>query len=157
MKTKPSILVVDDELIVRDSLSDWLAEDGYNVATAKNGTEALSMVRKRDWDVLLVDLKMPGLSGLEVLSKVKEINPNIPVIIMTAYATVDTAVEAIKSGAYDYITKPFNPEEITLTLKKIIAHQELLRENILLREELKKRYHLGNIVGKSRKMLKWAI
>jgi len=154
MENKPSILVVDDELIVRDSLSDWLAEDGYNVSTVKNGKEAIKSVKETDWDVLLVDLKMPGLSGLDVLSKVKEINPNTPVIIMTAYATVDTAVEAIKKGAYDYITKPFNPEEITLTLRKIIAHQKLIKENILLRDELKKRYHLGNIIGKSPKMLK---
>ncbi len=154
MKDKPTILVVDDELIVRDSLSDWLAEDGYNVSTVKNGNEALKLVNEKDWDVLLVDLKMPGLSGLDVLLKVKEINPNTPVIIMTAYATVDTAVEAIKKGAYDYITKPFNPEEITLTLKKIIAHQKLVKENILLKDELKKRYYLGNIIGKSPKMLK---
>ncbi len=154
MDNKPSILVVDDELIVRDSLTDWLAEDGYDVSAVKNGKEAIKSIQEKDWDILLVDLKMPGLSGLDVLSRVKEINPEIPVIIMTAYATVDTAVEAIKKGAYDYITKPFNPEEITLTLRKIVAHQKLIKENILLRDELKKRYHLGNIVGKSPKMLK---
>jgi len=83
MEHKASILIVDDELIVRDSLSDWLAEDGYNASAVKNGEEAIKLVQEKDWDVLLVDLKMPGLSGLDVLSKVKEINADIPVIIMS--------------------------------------------------------------------------
>ncbi|MBL7075449.1 sigma-54-dependent Fis family transcriptional regulator [candidate division KSB1 bacterium] len=146
------ILVVDDELIMRESLSDWLREDGYGVEAVDNGYKALEKVKKERWDILLVDLKMPGIDGIEVMQRVKKINKGLPVVIITAYATVDTAVKAIKEGAYDYIVKPFNPEEIGLIIRNIIAHQNLIKENIYLRQELKKRYEFKDIIGKSHKM-----
>ncbi|KPL18295.1 MAG: hypothetical protein AMJ92_08630 [candidate division Zixibacteria bacterium SM23_81] len=152
MRKDVHILVVDDERIMRDSLSDWLLEEGYEVVAVEDGARALEKVRAERWDALLVDLKMPGMDGIEVLEEVKKINQDIPVIIMTAYATVDSAVRAMKQGAYDYIVKPFNPEEIGLAIRKIIAYQDLLKENIYLRHELEKKYEFMDIIGKSHKM-----
>jgi len=152
MRKDVHILIVDDERVMRDSLSEWLREDGYEVVAVEDGAQALEKVRNERWDVLLVDLKMPGMDGIEVLDKVKKTNKEIPVIIMTAYATVDSAVEAMKKGAYDYIVKPFNPEEIGLAIRKIIAYQDLLKENIYLRQELEKKYEFRDIIGKSHKM-----
>lgn len=152
MRKDVRILIVDDEIIMRDSLSEWLREDGYEVVAVEDGFQALEKVQGERWDVLLVDLKMPGMDGLEVLEKVKKFKEEIPVIIMTAYATVDSAVKAMKKGAYDYIVKPFNPEEIGLAIRKIIAYQDLLKENIYLRQELEKKYEFKDIIGKSHKM-----
>ncbi len=152
MRKDVHILIVDDERVMRDSLSEWLREDGYEVVAVEDGAQALEKVRKERWDVLLVDLKMPGMDGIEVLDKVKKTNKETPVIIMTAYATVDSAVEAMKKGAYDYIVKPFNPEEIGLAIRKIIAYQDLLKENIYLRQELEKKYEFRDVIGKSHKM-----
>lgn len=146
------ILIVDDEEIMRESLTDWLKEDGYEVLAVEDGFKALEAVQKEPFSVILVDLKMPKMDGLEVLREVKRLGFDIPVIIITAYATVDTAVAAMKEGAYDYIIKPFNSEELGLTIKKIIERQHLLKENILLRKELSKRYQFGDIIGKSPKM-----
>jgi len=152
MRKDVHILVVDDERVMRDSLSEWLREDGYEVVAVEDGAQALNKVRAGRWDVLLVDLKMPGMDGIEVLTEVKKFDQDIPVIIMTAYATVDSAVRAMKEGAYDYIVKPFNPEEIGLAIRKIIAYQDLLKENIYLRQELQKKYGFMDIIGKSHKM-----
>ena len=152
MKEIIRILVVDDEQIMRDSLSDWLRLDGYEVEAVEDGYKALEKVKKESWDVLFVDLKMPRMDGIEVMQKVKEINKNIPVIIITAYATVDTAVKAMKEGAYEYIVKPFNPEEISIIIRNIVVHQSLVKENIFLRQELKKRYQLNDIIGKGPRM-----
>jgi len=152
MKEKVRVLVVDDELIMRDSLSDWLRLDGYEVTGVDNGAEAIERVKKEEWDVLIVDLKMPGMNGIEVMQEVRKIDRGIPVIIMTAYATVDTAVKAMKEGAYDYIVKPFNPEEIGLTIRKIIAQQRLVKENIYLRRELRRRYQFKDIITKNPRM-----
>ncbi|MCK4339783.1 MAG: sigma-54-dependent Fis family transcriptional regulator, partial [Candidatus Cloacimonetes bacterium] len=152
MKEIIRILVVDDEQIMRDSLSDWLRLDGYEVEAVEDGYKALEKVKKESWDVLFIDLKMPRMDGIEVMQKVKEINKDIPVIIITAYATVDTAVKAMKEGAYEYIVKPFNPEEISIIIRNIVVHQSLIKENIFLRQELKKRYQLNDIIGKGSRM-----
>ncbi|KPJ60409.1 MAG: hypothetical protein AMJ46_06530 [Latescibacteria bacterium DG_63] len=154
MKEDVRVLVVDDELIMRDSLSDWLREDGYNVVAVEDGPRALEKVKAEEWDVLIVDLKMPGMDGIEVMREVKKLNKEIPVIIMTAYATVDTAVRAMKEGAYDYIVKPFNPEEIGLTIRKIVNQQRLIRENIYLRQELRRQFQFKDIITKNPKMQK---
>jgi len=108
---KRSVLVVDDEKIVRDSLKDWLQE-GYNVATAETGEEAIEVIKNRDFDVLILDVRLTGKSGLQVLNEIREIKPQIKVIIMTAYPSVELAVEAMKAGATDYIVKPFSPEQL---------------------------------------------
>jgi two-component system, NtrC family, response regulator AtoC len=121
MNTKQCILVVDDEEIVRESLASWLEEDGYEVDTAADGAIGLAKLQARTYAVLLVDLKMPGMDGLQMLAKAREIQQEVPVIIMTAYATVDTAVQAMKQGAYDYLVKPFEPEALSLMVGKLTS------------------------------------
>ncbi|MFO7987756.1 MAG: sigma-54 dependent transcriptional regulator [Desulfatiglandaceae bacterium] len=149
MTKKPRILVVDDEAPMRESLNDWLKEDGYEVGLAASGQEAIDMVQKGIWEVTLLDLKMPGMDGLETLRKVKEISPETEIIMMTAYATIDTAVQAMKEGAFDYLVKPFDPDEIEIQIKKILSHQEMVLENLLLRKKLEERYQYDEIIGKS--------
>lgn len=152
MKAKGSILVVDDEEIVRDSLASWLEEDGYHVDTAPDGPAALTKLAQHAYAVLLVDLKMPGMDGLEVLAHARSLQPDVPLIIMTAYATVDTAVQAMKQGAYDYLVKPFEPEELSLMVGKLTNAQALRRENVLLRKALKRQFEFKDLVSKSPKM-----
>ncbi|MBE3133129.1 MAG: sigma-54-dependent Fis family transcriptional regulator, partial [Acidobacteria bacterium] len=149
IKDRTRILVVDDEEIVRESLSAWLEKDGYTIATAPDGETAIERVKNERWSILLVDLKMPGIDGLRVLEEAKKIQPDAIAVIMTAYATVDTAVAAMKIGAYDYLVKPFDPEELSLMIQKIVGQQALLRENILLRKVLKREYHFRDLVSKS--------
>ena len=153
MESKVNILIVDDEEIVRESLSSWLEEDGYEVAAAENGFRALERLPEKDWNLAMVDLKMPGMDGIQLMDEIRKIKPETIVIIMTAYATVDTAVQAMKKGAYDYIVKPFNPEDLSLTIRKIIEHQKLVKENLYLRKELKKQYRLHDMVSKNHKMI----
>ncbi|HEX7319247.1 MAG TPA: sigma-54 dependent transcriptional regulator, partial [bacterium] len=148
------ILIVDDEEIMRSSLTDWLKEDGYHVQAVDNGYKALDAVKQEEWDLALVDLKMPGLDGIDVLRKLSEMTPKLPVIIITAYATVDSAVTAIKEGAVDYVVKPFNPGEISLLIAKVLEHQRVVKENVMLRKELTRRFRFQDLIGKSDKMLK---
>ncbi len=152
-KKSTRILIVDDEEIVRESLSGWLEKDGYTIGTAPDGAAALAAMAEHRWSILLVDLKMPGIDGLEVLRRVKESWPDTAVLIMTAYATVDTAVNAMKAGAFDYVVKPFDPEEVSLVVEKIVAQQALLRENAVLRKALKKEYRFHDLVTKSPSLL----
>jgi two-component system, NtrC family, response regulator AtoC len=151
MTKRIRILVVDDEPAVRDALGDWLREDGYEVGTAASGYEAVDMVKERDWNIMLLDLKMPGMDGLEAMQQVKKISPEIEIIMVTAYATVDTAVEAMRVGAYDYLVKPVDPEELELQIKKIVSHQNLVLENILLKQKIEEEFE-EEIVGKSEAM-----
>jgi len=148
------ILVVDDEEIMRSSLSDWLKEDGYDVVAVEDGYKALDKIKSEEWDLAVVDLKMPKMDGIELLEKVNQMRPRLPVIIITAYATIDSAVMAMKEGAADYIVKPFNPEEISRVIGKLVEHQRLLKENILLRRALAKRFRFQDLIGKSPKMLR---
>ena len=156
MTKKARILVVDDEAPMRESLKDWLMEEGYEVGLASSGQEAIAMVRGKSWDVVLLDLKMPGMDGLETLQRLKgkEVNTEAEILMMTAYATVDTAVQAMKEGAFDYLVKPFSPDEIEMQIKKIVTHRELVLENILLRQKLEDRSEYDEIVGKSDAMQK---
>jgi DNA-binding NtrC family response regulator len=153
MEPKVNILIVDDEEIVRESLANWLEEDGYEVEAAENGARALERLPAKDWNLAMVDLKMPGMDGIQLMDEIRKVRPDTIVIIMTAYATVDTAVQAMKKGAYDYIVKPFNPEDLSITIRKIIEHQKLVKENIYLRKELKKQYRLHDMVSKNHKMI----
>jgi DNA-binding NtrC family response regulator len=152
MSREVRILVVDDELIVRESLSNYLREDGYEAIPEERGEEALRKIEAENWNILFVDLKMPGMDGLEVLRQAKKIKEDLPVIIITAYATIDSAVQAMKDGAYDYIVKPFDPEAIALLVEKVVEHQNLVRENILLRERIEREYQFEEIIGKSQPM-----
>ena len=153
MEPKVNILIVDDEEIVRESLASWLMEDGYEVEAAENGLRALERLPARDWNLAMVDLKMPGMDGIQLMDEIRKVRPETIVIIMTAYATVDTAVQAMKKGAYDYIVKPFNPEDLSMTIRKIIEHQKLVKENLYLRRELKKQFQLHDMVSKNHKMI----
>jgi|WetSurMetagenome_2_1015567.scaffolds.fasta_scaffold128779_1 two-component system, NtrC family, response regulator AtoC len=148
-KERTRILIVDDEEIVRESLSAWLEKDGYTMATVPDGETAIDRIRKERWSILLVDLKMPGIDGLQVLEEAKRVQPESAAVIMTAYATVDTAVAAMKIGAYDYLVKPFDPEELSLMIQKIVTQQALVRENVLLRKVLKREYHFRDLISKS--------
>ena len=149
MSNKPRILIVDDEAAMRESLKDWLMEDGYEVNSAESGEAAVKMAAERNWDIVLLDLKMPGMDGIETLEKIKELNPDTEVLMMTAYATVDTAVQAMKEGAFDYLVKPFDPDEVEIQIKKIVEHKDLVVQNILLRKKLEEKYHYDEIIGKS--------
>jgi DNA-binding NtrC family response regulator len=151
---KTRILVVDDEEIVRESLGGWLEKDGYTVASAPDGRSAVERLKEGGWNVLLVDLKMPGMDGLQVLEESRKLQPDAAAVIMTAYATVDTAVQAMKMGAYDYLVKPFDPEELTLLMQKIVAQQALLRENAVLRRALKREQRFQDVISKSPAMQK---
>ncbi|MBP1690900.1 MAG: two component, sigma54 specific, transcriptional regulator, Fis family [Bacteroidetes bacterium] len=155
MMTHWPILVVDDEEVMRESLAAWLREDGYTVDTANSGAEALEKARALDYAIYFVDLKMPGgIDGIETMMEVRKVHPEASIIIVTAYATVDTAITAMKEGAQEYIVKPCNPEEISLLVGRIIKVKNLQRENTILRKKLTKQYRFHDIISKSPAMLK---
>jgi len=149
-----TILIVDDEKNYLVILEALLAPEGYEIITQDNALSALRLIREADLDLVITDMKMPGMDGMELLDEAKNIDPELPVIIMTAYGTIEMAVEAMKKKAYDYITKPFRNEELKLTIKKALELYRLKKENRLLTEALSDRYRYGNIVGKSKPMLK---
>ncbi len=146
------ILVVDDEEIVRESLAGWLEKDGHAVTTAADGPTALEHLKAEPCSILLVDMKMPGMDGLQVLQAAREIQPGLTCVIMTAYATVETAVHAMKLGAFDYLVKPFDPDELSMMIQKIVAQQTLARENELLRQALKREFRFRDLISKSAAM-----
>ena len=146
------ILIVDDELIMRESLAGWLERDGHIVQTAASGEEALEKVRETHFDILLVDIKMEGISGLEVLRHVKESDPDVEVVMITAYGSIPSAIEAMKDGAFDYMLKPFDPNELGVLIEKIIQHQDQKRENIYLKEQYKDRTRFESMIGQSKPM-----
>lgn len=149
-----TILIVDDEKNYLVILEALLAPEGYEIITEDNASNALRLIREADLDLVITDMKMPGKNGIEILEEAKNIDPELPVIIMTAYGTIEMAVEAMKKRAYDYITKPFRNEELKLTVKKGLELYRLKKENRLLSEALSDRYKYGNMIGKSRPMLK---
>jgi len=146
------ILVVDDEQSMRDFLSIMLKKDGYDVVAAENGGDALKAVQAEIFDLVISDVKMPGMDGIDMLKAVKDVSPETVVVMITAYATAETAVEAMKLGAYDYITKPFKVDEIKLILQKALEKRHLRKENILLRREIESRAGFDNFIGKSPSM-----
>lgn len=143
------ILVVDDEYGVRDSLTRWLTADNYRVDAAPSAKDALQKLDQAQWDVILVDLKMPGMDGMELLRHIHDIDEHIVVIIITAYATVDTAVEAMKIGAYDYITKPFDPDDLSHIIEKALEYRLLSTENIRLKSNILEMIERYQIIGDS--------
>ncbi|MBN2033035.1 MAG: sigma-54-dependent Fis family transcriptional regulator [Deltaproteobacteria bacterium] len=144
------ILVVDDELIVRKSLGGWLERDGYSVDTAASGEEALEKCENTRYDILLLDIKMEGLSGIDVLKKVKENDPDVSVVMITAYGSIPSAIEAMKNGAYEYLLKPFDPDELMVLIEKIRQHQAERRETQFLREQYKERTRFESMIGQSK-------
>lgn len=146
------ILVVDDEAIQRDIVKDILEDEGYDVATSSGGPEALEHIRRSPVDVVLSDLRMPGMDGVELLQHVKAFDPEIIVVVITAYGSVESAVDAMRKGAYHYLTKPLDKEQLTLIVQRAIEAKHLSDENRSLRQELRERYAFHNIIGQSRKM-----
>jgi DNA-binding NtrC family response regulator len=153
MKTHWQILVVDDEEVMCESLAAWLREDGYVVDTASSGRDAVEKARLRDYAIYFVDLKMPGgMDGIETMMQIRQLHPEASIIIITAYATVDTAITAMKEGAQEYIVKPCNPEEISLLVNRIIKVKNLQRENTILRKKLTRQYSVHDVISKNAKM-----
>lgn len=148
----PRILVVDDEMIVCESCKRILEEEGYEAETALSGKEAFERMKANPFDIVITDLKMPGIDGMEVLKTFRKEYPDSIIIMITGFSTVETAVEAMKLGAFDYIPKPFTPDEVAIVVKKAIEKKNLMLENIYLRQELQGKYGFHNIVGKSKKM-----
>jgi DNA-binding NtrC family response regulator len=144
-----NILVVDDEFSVRDSLYNWFRIEGYRIDTAGNGMEALKKLQDDVWDIVLVDIKMPGMDGMELQRQIKKIDNTMIVIIITAYATVDTAVEAMKEGAYDYLSKPIDPDKLSILVRNAVNQRRLVAENLQLREKVVELSLQDEIVGES--------
>jgi DNA-binding NtrC family response regulator len=149
---KTKILIVDDELIMRESLGGWLERDGHDIETVASGEEALEILKDKRFDILLVDIKMEGMSGLDVLRHVRETDPDVAVVMITAYGSISTAIEAMKNGAYEYLLKPFDPNELGVLIEKIVEHQAQARENLFLKEQYKDRTRLESMIGQSRPM-----
>ncbi|MEJ2659106.1 MAG: sigma-54 dependent transcriptional regulator [Desulfobacteraceae bacterium] len=153
MTTQPKILVVDDDAAHRLMLKTVLADDGYAITEAGDGTAAVAAVESQFYDLILMDLKMAHMDGLEALRRIKALSPGIPVIIMTAYASVGTAVNALKSGASDYLTKPVDIDELKILIDKTLHHRRLEQENLYLKERLADRFDLSAIIGRSPAMV----
>ncbi|MBT5989594.1 MAG: sigma-54-dependent Fis family transcriptional regulator [Bacteroidetes bacterium] len=149
-----SILIVDDEESVRDSLFNWFIEDGYQVDRAENAKQALSILESKDFDIILADIKMPGMDGLEMHRRIKAFNKNSIVIIMTAFASVSTAVQALKDGAYDYITKPFDPDDLSHLIRNAANQIALVSENESLKRKVVALENVEDLIGRSKPMIK---
>jgi len=149
-----SILIVDDEESVRDSLYNWFIDDGYRVDCAENAKQALSILESKNFDIILADIKMPGMDGLEMHRRIKSLNKDSIVIIMTAFASVSTAVQALKDGAYDYITKPFDPDDLSYLIRNAANQISLKAENEALRNKVVSLENIEDLVGNSQAMMK---
>jgi len=147
-----TIHVIDDEPIIHDILSQILAAEGYEVEISASGEDALKKYESRNFDLVLLDLMMPGMSGLEVLRALRKIQPQAVIIIITAYASVESAIEAMKIGAFDYVQKPFKHEELLLTISRALDHKSLRDENVRLRSELQRKFSFANIISRSKVM-----
>lgn len=154
MTTDISILIVDDEESVRNSLHDWFMEDGYQVACAENAKEALSILESKEYDIILADIKMPGMDGMEMHRRIRSLNKDSIVIIMTAFASVSTAVQALKDGAYDYITKPFDPDDLSHLIRNAANQISLKAENEALRNRVVSLEDVEDLIGNSEAMKK---
>jgi DNA-binding NtrC family response regulator len=146
------ILIVDDELSVRDSLTKWFQADGYRVDSAESATVAMVKLREQPWDVILLDIKMPGMDGIEFNKHIKTVDKDIIVIIMTAYASVDTAVEALKDGVFDYVVKPIDPDDFAHIIRNALEKRRLARENVQLRQKIEDLTTPDEIIGQSPKL-----
>jgi DNA-binding NtrC family response regulator len=153
MANKISILIVDDEESVRDSLYNWFIEDGYEVKCAADAKEALSLLEAKEYHIVLADIKMPGMDGLEMHRRIKALNKDTIVIVMTAFASVDTAVQALKDGAYDYVTKPFDPDDLSHLIRNATSHINLKEENENLKSKVEALENVEDLVGESEAMM----
>jgi DNA-binding NtrC family response regulator len=148
------VLIVDDEKVIRDSLELLLKDEGYKADTSADGEDALQKIKQEDYDIVITDIKMPKLDGIELMQKARDVSPNSFFIIMTAYASVNTAIEALRKGAYDYLIKPVEFDDVILRLKRLITYKNLAAENISLRQRYSTEAGFQNIIGKSESMKK---
>jgi len=139
-------------LIIRESLAGWLERDGHDISTAASGEDAIELLKTNHFDILLVDIQMDGISGIDVLKHVKEHYPDIDIIMITAFGSIPSSVKAMKLGAYDYLLKPFDPDELGVLIQKLIQHQEQIRENLFLREEYKEKTRFESMIGQAKPM-----
>ena len=146
------ILVVDDELVIRESLTGWLQRDGYHVQSVPSGEKAIDLLKTKSFDLLLLDIQMDGISGMDVLKHVKEHYPDIDVIMITAFGSIPSAVQAMKYHAFDYLLKPFDPEELGVLIQKLVAHRAKIQENLFLKEDYEQRTRFESMIGQSRPM-----
>jgi len=153
MSQRAIIQIIDDEPIIQEVLGQLLISEGYEVEPSSSGEEGLEKFSSRPPDLILLDLLMPGMDGIEVLKRIKRIDPLAAIIIITAYASVESAIEAMKIGAFDYVQKPFKNDDLLLTIRRALEHRVLQQENLRLKDELKKKFSFENIIGKSRPML----
>jgi DNA-binding NtrC family response regulator len=149
---KYNILIVDDEQTIRETLSLVLSEERYITETAPDGKKALQLVQERNFDLMITDLKMPQMDGLDLMERVKKISPSTSVIIISAYATLESAIEALRLGAFDYIIKPLDFNDVLLRIKRLVEHRELEKENEYLRQEIQNKFSFSNIIGESLQM-----
>ena len=154
MANKISILIVDDEESVRDSLYNWFREDGFQVECAENALQALSILESRNFDIVLADIRMPGMDGLEMQRRIKALNKESIIIIMTAFASVESAVRALKDGAFDYITKPFDPDDLSHLIRNATQQIALKAENEALKEKVVSLENIDDVIGNSPAIIK---
>jgi DNA-binding NtrC family response regulator len=154
MGNAPKVMVIDDEPLMRITVQDALVADGYKVTTAETGEKGLTLLRENQADILITDLKLPDVDGIQILKEIKAISPETQLIMITAYGSIDSAVTAMKEGASDYLTKPFAMDELLLIIKRLLRMKQLEEENISLRKRVEERYGLEGLVGKSPRMLK---
>jgi DNA-binding NtrC family response regulator len=147
--SKGNILIVDDEFVVRDSLAQWFEAEGYAATPAASGRDALAAIAERQFDLALLDIKMPGMDGMELQERLASADPELVAVIMTGYATVETAVRALKRGAYDYITKPVDPDELSHLVARALEHRHVREENVRLKENLREIFPRTELVGNS--------
>ncbi len=152
MEKKEKIHIIDDEQIIHEVLGELLTSEGYEVEKSLSGEVALEKHASQPFDLVLLDLLMPGLDGIEVLKNLRKADPQAAIIIITAYASVESAISAMKSGAFDYVQKPFKHDELLLTVKRALEHKKLQEENLRLKDELKRKFSFENIIGKSKVM-----
>ncbi|OGD11200.1 MAG: hypothetical protein A2Y86_04385 [Candidatus Aminicenantes bacterium RBG_13_62_12] len=152
MKDTPRLLIIDDDQAILDSCGQTLKREGYDVREARQGAEGLALFNSEPFHAVLLDLKLPGMDGLDVLRRIKETAPETPVIIITGYASLESAVEAVKRGAFDYMSKPFTPEELRVVVRRALDGRKMLIENLYLRRELESRDEFNLVVGRSRAM-----
>ena len=154
MNANPSILIIDDEQAVRDSLSKWFREDGFTVGTAGGAGDALQQLQGQKWDILLLDIKMPGMDGMELQQRIKEIDSGVTIIFITAHGSVDTAVKALKEGAFDYVSKPVDPDYLSHLVTNALRARSLAKENLKLKEQISEFSRADDIVGDSAQIQK---
>jgi DNA-binding NtrC family response regulator len=154
MNDRTSILIVDDEKVVRESLTKWFLEDGYRVGAAGNANEALRQLQAQKWNIILLDIKMPDVDGMELQQRIKNLDPLATIIFITAHGSVDTAVQALKNGAFDYVIKPVDPDYLSHLVSNAVKQRELIAENIKLKEQIAEFPKLNEIIGESPAMQK---